>query len=67
MTELREQIVSAAIEGGRKISKTEAKYGPGKPEHHCGICEYYSRYTCKIVAGRIEPEDGCRFFEPKDK
>ena len=58
-----------------KYTKNEADYGPGKPEHHCGklsdsdihYCRHFSNNACKLVAGPIDAEAGCRFFARQQK
>ena len=47
-----------------KLSKESVDYKKGAPEHHCGICEYYRHGTCLIVEGPIEPDYGCKKYEP---
>ena len=65
MADLRADIVKAAFEHGRKISKREAAYVEGKG--HCGLCVYfnYDLQACRIVSGKIDADDGCRYFERK--
>ena len=61
----------------KKHSKSEAEYGEGKPQHHCGHLfsgdTHYCRHFltekttttghCDIVAGSIRRDAGCKFFE----
>jgi 8-oxo-dGTP pyrophosphatase MutT (NUDIX family) len=52
-------------DSGAKLSHEEVSYGPGKPEHHCGICTFFKAAGphCGIVADPIEYQDGCDRFE----
>lgn len=51
-----------------RVSKEYADYGTGAPGHHCGICRHFEAPdACKIVVGKIRPQDGCRYFEKKPK
>ncbi len=44
----------------RKLTKVVAGYKEGLD--HCSVCEYYQARSCAIVAGEIDPDDGCRYF-----
>lgn len=70
MTALRSHLAHAMALSGHKISKREAKYGEGMPQRHCGICLYFEPDfepggTCRIVAGRIDADDWCKFWQLK--
>ena len=62
---VRADIVSAAIWHGQKVSKVDAKYREGVG--HCGICLYFNEdlKECRIVAGDIDANDGCKYFKRK--
>jgi hypothetical protein len=59
------RLKSRALRGA-KMTKAQAGYKKSDaPEvHSCGICEYFDKPdACRLVAGDIRPEYGCRFFE----
>ena len=65
---IRDAAVRALAEHGRgrKISKKMALYGEGMRHSHCGLCSYMEKpSSCRIVEGRIEAEDICRYFDQK--
>lgn len=60
MTALRSHLAHAIALSGHKISKAAAGYKEGVG--HCRICLYYEPRRCRIVAGPIDPDDGCRKY-----
>lgn len=54
-----------------KMSKEEAEYTSGKPNHHCGsdkewpkgFCSMYRDHKCSLVRGYIEAKAGCKYWE----
>ena len=49
-----------------RVSQDYADYGRGVKAHHCGICRHFEKPDgCAIVAGKISPDGGCRFFQKK--
>jgi hypothetical protein len=63
MNDLASAVARAVADAGEKISKRTAKYGDGMPERHCGICQYFEGAHCRIVAGNINADDWCRYFD----
>jgi hypothetical protein len=65
---IRDDIDAADKNVGHKISKQKAGYKAGLPQAHCGICAHFEKPdACKIVAGRIDPQKWCKYFERKKK
>lgn len=65
---IRDDLEAAAAHSGHKISKQKADYKVGLPQAHCGICaHFHSPSACEIVAGRIDPQKWCKYFERKKK
>jgi hypothetical protein len=53
-------------EGGKaKASKSAADYTDhGTKQEHCSVCRHYvNPGSCEIVAGHIQPQGWCRYFE----
>lgn len=47
---------------GNKVDKEEAKYVEGR--NHCGKCQFWDvGNSCQLVEGRIDADDGCRFYK----
>lgn len=51
------------------MSKTEAHYGEGMPQSHCGICRYFlpQAKRCRKVEGEITSSMWCKLFSRKQK
>lgn len=63
---IRGDLEDALNKPGAKISKQRAGYSGGKMNAHCGICAHFrAPESCEIVAGRINPQAWCRYFEKK--
>lgn len=66
MTDLRAEINAAMDQPGAKISKQKANYGGGMKKAHCAICKHFKAPdACEVVAGRINPQAWCKFYEYK--
>ncbi len=60
--------LEAAMDEGKKISKATAGYQGGMNKSHCAICRHFEPPdACEYVAGTINPQAWCRFFEPDGK
>lgn len=46
----------------QKCSHTEVAYGPGRPESHCGICQFFHNQDCELVVDPIERYGWCKLF-----
>jgi hypothetical protein len=48
-----------------KLAKADVEYEhPAAKSNHCEICRHFlSPDTCRIVAGKVEPEDWCNRFK----
>jgi hypothetical protein len=46
-----------------QVNKQDADYSKGNPQEHCSICSHYSKRTCEVVPGLIDPGYWCRYFE----
>ena len=57
---LRTQIADAM-----KRPKADVDYSHGKPDAHCGICEWYERHTCEKVRGVINEDMWCRLWQKR--
>ena len=63
---IRSSVARALALSGHKVRKATAGYAEGMPERHCGICMYLEPGgACRIVAGRIDADDWCRYFQLK--
>lgn len=47
-----------------KQAKSDVNYRPAEtPDHRsCGLCEYFDKGSCQLVAGKINSEDICDLF-----
>lgn len=56
------------MEESRKISKSKAGYSGGMKRAHCALCKHFEAPdACEYVAGTINPQAWCKFFEPERK
>jgi alpha-ribazole phosphatase len=51
---------------GVKLSKEQVHYGRGMQTAYCGKCAHYLGHRCEIVAGLIEPDMWCAYFETEN-
>jgi 8-oxo-dGTP diphosphatase len=56
--------VLALASAAGKLSKDEVDYRPSEdPARRCGTCDMFSKGTCSLVQGRIDPRDVCDRWE----
>ncbi len=66
MTSVRDAAARAIAAYGHKLSKKMALYGEGMRHSNCGLCSYMEKpSSCRLVAGHIEADDLCRYFDEK--
>ena len=59
----------AQTDEGSKVEKSvvQYQYHPNADGSHCGICaNFIAPESCKVVAGKIDPNGYCIAFAPKD-
>ena len=54
------------LQSGIKLSKEQVEYGKGRATAYCGMCAHYLGHRCEIVAGMIEPNMWCCYFEKEN-
>lgn len=54
-----------AAGGAVRKAKISVDYSKGMAKAHCGICTHYSRGSCDLVRGSIQPDMWCRLFKRK--
>jgi hypothetical protein len=62
---VREALRRSADAEDAKVSKASVGYEhPAvKPPQHCGTCEHWQPpNSCKVVSGRIQPQDWCKRY-----
>lgn len=51
---------------GKKLSKARAGYSGGMTKAHCALCRHFEPpNACEYIAGHIDPQAWCRYFERK--
>ena len=59
-------LAQDADEGKMAKSVVQYRYHPSSNGSHCGICaNFLPPESCKVVAGKIDPNGYCLAFAPK--